>query len=96
MVAISLVVGVGVFVATLRSGREDEPTLGFGAEPSAGEPGHGYAYLRVSTRGPSWRDRLQGFLGLIVLLAVGAAALALGIYQLGHLINQTIERFLEQ
>lgn len=98
--AVSLLVGVAVFVATLRGGRDEEPALGFGTEaaPDAGpdDPGPGYAYLRVSTRGPSWRDRLQGLVGLIVLLTAAAAALAFGIYQLGHLINQTIERFLEQ
>jgi hypothetical protein len=31
-----------------------------------------------------------------VLVAAGAAALAFGVYQLGHLLNLTIERFLEK
>jgi len=100
VVAISLLVGVAVFVATLWAGREEELAVGFGGEPAgeagADEAGAGYTYLRVSTRGTSWRERLQGLVGLIVLLTAAAAALALGIYQLGHLINRTIERFLQQ
>jgi hypothetical protein len=38
---------------------------------------------------------VQGFVGLVVLLIVGAAALALAAYQLGHIVNVTIERFLD-
>jgi hypothetical protein len=33
--------------------------------------------------------------GLIILLVVGTALLAFAIYQLGHLVNLTIERFLD-
>ena len=34
-----------------------------------------------------------GFLGLLVLLGVSSVALAFGIYQLGHIVNLTIEKF---
>jgi hypothetical protein len=33
--------------------------------------------------------------GVIVLLGIGAAALAFALYELGHLINKTIEAFLD-
>jgi hypothetical protein len=59
-------------------------------------PEPGYTYLRVPTTGPTGRDRAQGVVELLALLFVGSAALAFGIYQLGHLINLTIERFLAQ
>lgn len=99
IVAVSLLVGAWVYAATLRSGREGPAAVGFdgedGERAKGGEPGSGYTFLRVATRGPSWRDRLQGFVGLMVLVLVGAAALAFGIYQLGHLVNTTIEQFFE-
>ena len=99
---LSLLIGVAVFGVSLRAGRRGSAAVGFerGEEPgtSAGfaeRPGPGYTYLRIATRGPSWKDRILGFLGLMVLLAIGTALLALAIYELGHLINLTIERFLE-
>jgi hypothetical protein len=57
--------------------------------------GMGYTYLRVATSGPSLRERLQGFVGLIVLISVSAALLALAAYQAGHLINETMQHFLK-
>lgn len=100
VVAVSLLVGAWVYAATMRSGREGPAAVGFdgtddGGERSGDKPGSGYTYLRVGTRGPSWRDRLQGFVGLMVLVFVGAAALAFGIYQLGQMVNASIERFFE-
>ena len=102
---LSLVVGAVVYVGTVR--REQAPSAtGFG-EPdeeeipdpqpvvAQGGPTPGYTYLQVSTQGPRIRDRLQGVVGVIVLLGVGAAALAFVLYELGHFINRTIEHFLD-
>ncbi len=99
---LSVLVGCAVYLGTVRSQRSPSAT-GFGEseqdeavealEPGAPPPG--YAYLQVSTQGPGLRDRLQGVLGVIVLLGVGAAALAFALYELGHLINRTIEAFLD-
>lgn len=79
---------VAVGAPTLETGRT--PEVPFVAE--AMDPD--YTYLRVATRGPSWRDRVAGVTGIIVLIAVSAGVLAFGVYQLGHLINATVERFL--
>jgi hypothetical protein len=99
---LSVLVGCGVYLGTVRGQRSPSAT-GFGEseqdeavdaiEPGAPRPG--YAYLQVSTQGPRLRDRLQGLVGVIVLLGVGAAALAFALYELGHLINRTIEAFLD-
>jgi hypothetical protein len=62
---------------------------------AAARVGTGYTYLRVATSGPSVRERLQGFVGLIVLISVSAALLALAAYQAGHLINETMKHFLK-
>lgn len=100
VVAVSLFVGAGVYAATLRAGREGPVTVGFepgdhdGAGLSAEGPGAGYTFLRIATRGPSWQDRILGFIGLVVLLAVATAALTLAIYELGHVVVLTIERYL--
>lgn len=102
VVLLSVLVGCAVYLGTVR-GRGTPPATGFGeTEPQealeASEPGApapGYAYLQVSTQGPRPRERLQGLVGVIVLLGVGAAALAFALYELGHLINKTIEAFLD-
>jgi hypothetical protein len=102
----SLLVGVGTYVLTVRSARDDaSPGVGDGdVDPAArsgdrsllpGDPSPGYAYLQVSTRGPALRDRLLGFIGLVMLVTISMAVLAFAIYQIGHLINRTIEAFLE-
>lgn len=54
----------------------------------------GYTYLRISTQGPSWLERVQGLVALVVLVTISAAALAFVVYQLGRIVNETIARFL--
>lgn len=100
VVGASLLIGAGVYLATIRAGEEGPVAMGFegldAAADGTGEgPGPGYTYLRVTTRGPSWRDRLQGVIGLVILLFVATATLAYGMYQLGHVVNLTIARFFE-
>lgn len=97
VVAVSLFVGAGVYAASLRAGREAPVALGFesGGEGGDGlETPPGYTYLRIATRGPSWKDRVAGFVGLVILLAVATAALTFGIYELGQALVRTIERYL--
>jgi hypothetical protein len=100
VLGLSLLVGFGVYSATVRAERE-APALGFGDDPetnpaegTAPSAGPGYSYLRVSTEGPSMADRMLGFIGTIVLVALGAAVLALAIYLGGRLVNLLIESFL--
>jgi hypothetical protein len=101
VVVLSVLVGSGVYAATLRAAREGTVAAGFesGSPPdSYGDTdvpaaGPGYTYLRVGIRGPSWQDRVVGFVGLLVLLGVSSVTLAFGIYQLGHILNVTIENF---
>jgi hypothetical protein len=108
---LSLLVGVGAYVVTVRSARpgaslgfgDDEEeeltpsgdTLPAGDPPRSADPPPGYAYLQVSTQGPALRDRLLGIAGLVLLVAISMAVLAFAIYEIGHLINRTIEAFLE-
>ena len=70
------------------------PAIGETAD-TAPQPEPGYAYLQVLvTRGPSWRERLQGLVGVLVLLVVGMALVAGSIYAAGALIDRTIQKFL--
>jgi hypothetical protein len=99
--AVSILVGAAVYLVTVRDVPDPAPATGFGdeddvgdAEPLAGLP-PGYTYLQVSTRGPRPQDRILGLVGVVLLVGVSAAVLAFAIYQLGHLINETIQAFLE-
>jgi hypothetical protein len=102
VVVLSVVVGCAVYLGTVRT-QVEPPATGFGDSESdgplepfeTGAPAPGYAYLQVSTRGPELRERLQGVVGVILLLGIGAAALAFALYELGHVINKTIEAFLD-
>jgi hypothetical protein len=102
VVLASVLVGAGAYLATVRLSREEAVPVGLERESRSQSdvpelpPEPGYTYLRVPTTGPTGRDRAQGVVELLALLFVGSAALAFGIYQLGHLINLTIERFLAQ
>jgi hypothetical protein len=98
VVLASVLVGAGAYLATVRLSREEAVpgSRSQGDVRTELPPEPGYTYLRVPTTGPTWRDRAQGVVELLALLFVGSAALAFGIYQLGHLINLTIERFLAQ
>jgi len=101
VVVLSVLVGSGVYAATLRAAREGTVAAGFEGrstreafgDAEAPAPGPGYTYLLVGVRGPSWQDRLVGFVGLLVLLGVSSVTLAFGIYQLGHILNVTIVNF---
>jgi hypothetical protein len=73
-------------------GSERSGVLAPATPAAATEPG--YTYLRIETRGPSWRDRVAGLAGLIVMLIVGAAILAFSVYQAGHAVNDLVQRFL--
>jgi len=103
---VSLLVGVGAYLVTVVRGSPADASLGFGDDEEevetrpgdprwSNDPPAGYAYLQVSTRGPALRDRLLGLIGLVLLVAISMAVLAFAIYEIGHLINRTIEAFLE-
>ena len=74
--------------------REDEPrAVGFGPGEDVAT-GDSFTYVPVITTPATLRTRLMGLGGLILLVVMSAAFLALAIYQAGHVINQTLARFL--
>jgi hypothetical protein len=77
-----------------RPGRDDESrAVGFGPGEGAG-PGDSFAYVPVISTPPTLRTRLMGLAGLILLVLTSAAFLALAVYQVGHVINENLARFL--
>lgn len=100
VLVVSLAVGALAYVRSLRS-PEEPAAIGFApAEPAEPhdappDPPPGYTYLRVPvTRGPSLGERLQGLLGSLALVAMGAVALALSLWAVGTLIGRTIRSYL--
>jgi hypothetical protein len=57
-------------------------------------PGVGFTYLKVSTTSPTWQERVQGLLGVVILVIASSALLAASVYEVGHLVNSTLSRFL--
>ncbi|HEX9124123.1 MAG TPA: hypothetical protein VF984_12355 [Actinomycetota bacterium] len=82
--------------ATPSRPRRNRPrAVGFGAgelEPAEPAPS---VYVPLAADETPWQRRVAGLVGLIALVAVAAAVLAGAIYQAGHVINQTIARFLK-
>ncbi len=98
VLVVSLTVGTLVYLLSLRA--PDEPSaVGFEPpdEPAGvpADPPPGYTYLRVPvTRGPSLGERLQGLLGSLALVVMGAVALAASLWAVGVLIGRTIRSYL--
>jgi len=103
---VSILIGGAVYLATVRADAGPRSAIGFGDEEAQAsrdqEPGEvgnaptpGYTYLQISTQAPAVQDRVVGALVLVLLIGVSAAVLAFAIYEAGHLINQTIQAFLE-
>lgn len=102
VVLVSLATGAIAYVVSMRAGGGEQLAVGFEpsmtndpAEVSSGPP-PGYAYLRVEvTRGPSLRDRLQGFVGSLALIAVAIMVTVGALWGLGFLIGRLIRSFVE-
>jgi hypothetical protein len=81
-----------------RTARPTGGELGFGPQPAtvAGEPEpESFVYVPVlTTSGPQWRTRIGGAIGLLAVVVIAALIVALGFYQLGHVLNQLVQGFL--
>lgn len=63
-------------------------------EAAGRPPGNSFAYVRVEPiRRTPWATRVEGLLGLLAIVAFSAATLAAAIYEIGHLINQAIDKY---
>jgi hypothetical protein len=88
IIALSVAVGVVVYRA---SGRipiaERDPRMWNGEPPdedAAPRPPSNFERLSIVRERISWHDRVIGVLGLIVTVAIGAAALASALYLVGR------------
>lgn len=99
---LALVAGAVTYLVSMRMGEEEYVAIGFEPGPPvpeepSGAPGPppGYTYLQVAlTDGPSMRERLQGLLGSLALIAVAMMAMAGAMYGAGVVIGRLIRSFL--
>jgi hypothetical protein len=62
--------------------------------PAEPEPVEQLTYVPIAADGLTWRTRVTGLVGLVMLIALAAAVVAGAVYEVGHLINETIAKFL--
>ena len=98
---VSLLVGVGAYLVTVVRGSPSAPGSATTRRSSdSGQATHqgrtihrpGTCRSRPGDRPPRPAPRA---LGVVLLVAISMAVLAFAIYEIGHLINRTIEAFLE-
>ena len=94
VVVTALAVGVAVYVLTLRRSTQPD-TSSFGSQGSeiVGDPvrSSGVTYVPVAPGTPaSWRSRLISLLGLVALVMVSAATIAVALYQVGSVLIRVI------
>ncbi len=97
LIAISVGVGVGVYrlTATLPVLEQEDPETWVGAAPAKQAPPPpptNFERLSISHDSLSWHDRIIGSLGLVVAVAVGAAALAFALYLAGSTLVGLLEK----
>jgi hypothetical protein len=96
IIAISVAVGVGVYRLTASVPvLEQDPETWVGeapAEQAPPPPPSNFERLSISHDSLSWHDRIIGSLGLVVAVAVGAAALAFALYLVGSAFVGLLEK----
>lgn len=100
IIGVALGVGVIVYAQSLRAaGGSPSEDLGFRQElaldPGSEPESSVYVQILPATE-LGWRTRIGGVIGLLLVTIAAALAVALGIYQLGHALNQTAQGFLGQ
>ena len=94
VVMAALAVGVIVYVLTLRrSNLPDTRSFGHQGPEISGAPVHvsGVTYIPVATGTPaSWRSRSTSLVGLVALITVCAATIAVTLYKVGSVLIRVI------
>jgi hypothetical protein len=103
VVLVALGVGAGVYRFSMDFGAardasvveewKDDPAPsagGFGAGGEVPASPSGRSYIPIAPGRPSWQSRLGGVMGLVVAVSLAAAALALGLYEIGSLIARLL------
>jgi hypothetical protein len=98
VIAISVAVGVAVYRMTGSMALvEQDPEMWAGAEVAPAEqapppPPSNFERLSIARDRLTWHDRIIGSLGLLVVVAVGAATLAFAIYFVGSTALSLLEK----
>jgi hypothetical protein len=97
IIAISVAVGVVVYrmTETVAVAEADQDTWsGVGpapAEQAPAPPPTNFERLSIARDRLTWHDRIIGTLGLVVVVTVGAAALAFGVYVVASTVLSLLE-----
>jgi len=97
LIAISVAVGVAVYRLTenMPVHVQEDPESWVGAAPAEQAPPPpptNFERLSISHDSLTWHDRIIGSLGLVVAVAVGAAALAFALYLVGSTVIALLEK----
>jgi hypothetical protein len=95
IVGLSVAVGAVVYRVAGRVPLPEEGPEGWagGPEPAAPPaPPTNFERLSVSRERRSWHDRAIGILGLVVAVALGAAAVAFSLYLVGRVVLALLEQ----
>jgi hypothetical protein len=103
VLALAAAAGVAAYRISLRlSGEEPgsdpagEGFLGSGESPFSGTGSDlpfGYRYAVLGPGRRSWQTRLLGFMGIVLVVSVAAAVLAVTIYEIGHVLRVTLDGY---
>ena len=100
VLVIAVAAGFGVYTIAMQVGAPPRPTRDAeewkGTRVSRSEPEEapaesGYAPVAPPDV-PSWHDRLNGTVGLVLAVSLAAVALAIAMYQVGHLIAHLMSK----
>jgi hypothetical protein len=96
----ALATGGLVFWLTLRSSPDESPSAPVDGDgflpPKPPPPGTTYPdgiYLPITSDRRSWQTRVAGFLGLVILVSLAAAALAFSLYQVGSFVARLLSDY---
>jgi hypothetical protein len=99
VVILAASIGVGVLVYRLTAGMttEQDPRMWAGTAPAAEPqapppPPSNFERLSISHDRLTWHDRIIGTLGLVVAVAVAAAAVAFAVYLAGTAVIALMEK----
>jgi hypothetical protein len=99
IIAISVAVGVGVYRVTGHMAvaeADPETWVGAGVAPAEqAPPPTNFERLSIAHDRLTWHDRIIGSLGLVVIVAVGAASLAFAVYLVGSTALSLLEQAAE-
>jgi hypothetical protein len=96
VVALALATGLVVYRLSLRrEGTGSFPATGFGDGATAEDASeiHPAAYVPLAPGRRSWQTRVMGVAGIVIVVVLASAVLAVALYMAGHAVNEVFKDF---